>query len=260
MKTLASYILVLLAIGGAQAQSWTKTFGMNYGFTLPTGGMKSYIRNGHGLSMNMLFEAPSSRVAAGLELSYTGYGHSKSKMDYTFADGSVAPMNLVVNNSIFGVMGITRVYFVLDGPVRPYATFRAGYTFFATNLSIIDPDNGDSCEPLESAILSRDGTMAYSAGGGIRIDIAWLAKNVDRGKYFIDLSSNILQGGRVNYMNEDAPDPGTSHQRNTRAKEVEARFINTDTQVVHAHHVGYLYNSFVQMMDFRLGINVNLRP
>lgn len=260
MKTLTFIIIALATSGSVCAQSWTNTFSANYGFALPTGGMKPYVRNGHALNINVLFEAPSKRVATGLELSFTGYGHSKREMDYTFPDGTWAPMNLVITNSILSAMAMTRLYLVLDGPVRPYATFRAGYTHFGTRLNIVDPNDGDSCEPVESSLLSRDGTFAYGAGGGVRIDIAWLAKNVERGKYFIDFSSNMLQGGRVSYMNEDAPEPNMNHRSTTRAKEVEAQFINTQTQVVHAHHVGYLYNSFVQMMDFRLGVSVNLKP
>jgi len=208
--------------------------------------------------MNMLFEAPSHRVATGLELGFTGYGHSKSSQDYTFPDGTVAPMNVIVNNSVISIMAITRLYLVANGPVRPYATFRAGYTSFGTRLNIVDPDDTDSCTPVESALLSRDGTFAYSAGGGIRIDAAWIFRKTPKGMIFIELGSNITQGGRVNYMNEDAPEPGASHMASTRAKEVEGRFINTQTQVVHSHHVGYLYNSFVQMVDFRLGVTMRI--
>jgi opacity protein-like surface antigen len=259
MKTLALISVALLVFGSAAAQSWKSTFGMNYAFSLPTGGMKPYIKNGNGLTMNLLFEAPSHRIATGLEFAYTGYGHSKSEQEYVFEDGTVAPMNVFVNNSFTSIMAMTRLYLLVDGPVRPYVTFRAGYTHFATRLSIVDPDDFDHCEPVEKAILSRDGTLAYSAGGGLRIDAGLLFKKAEKGRFYFDISSNILQGGRVNYMNEDAPDPGTPHKSSpTRAKEVEARFIDTRTQVVHTHHVGYLYNSFVQMMDFRLGFSMRV--
>jgi opacity protein-like surface antigen len=259
MKTLTTLIVALLAVAGANAQSWNNTFGVNYGFTLPRGGMKPYIRNGNGVMMNFLAEAPSRRIAAGLEFNYTGYGHSKRNEDYTFPDGTSAPMNIVVNNSFMSLMATTRLYFVLDGPVRPYATVKAGYTWFITNLTINDPDDTDSCTPVESDMLQKDGTFAYSAGGGVRFDLAWIfKKKLSKGYYFLDISSNVLQGGRVNYMNEDAPDPQSSHNMSTRAKDVEAQFVNTQTQVVHSHHVGYLYNSFVSMMDFRLGFSMRI--
>ncbi|MEJ0029638.1 MAG: hypothetical protein WDO15_04400 [Bacteroidota bacterium] len=54
--------------------------------------------------------------------------------------------------------------------------------------------------------------MVYSAGGGVRIDMAWIFKKVrQKDKYYFDLSATMIQGGRVNYMNEDAPDPYGNH-------------------------------------------------
>lgn len=256
MKTLTTFILAATAIIGANAQSWKPTVGVNYGFALPTGGMKPYIRNGNGVNINFMAEAPSKRIAAGLEFGLTGYGHSKASMEYTFDDGSTAPMNLIVNNNYISLMAATRLYFVLDGPVRPYATFKAGYTWFITDLKIVDPNDADSCTPVESNMLSSDGTFAYSAGGGLNIDMAWMFKKMRRGTYYIDISSNILQGGRVDFMNEDPPAAGGSHNSTTRAKAIDAPFIDTQTQVVHNHHVGYMYNTFVQIMDFRLGMNM----
>lgn len=257
MKNLTIFILAIVAITTANAQSWRPTFGMNYGFTLPAGGMKPYIKNGHGISMNFLAEAPSQRIAAGVEFNFTGYGRSKSEQEYTFSDGSTAPMNVIVNNYFMNLMGVTRLYLVPDGPIKPYVTFKAGYTWFDTNLAIVDPDDTDSCEPVESNMLSKDGTFSYSAGGGVTVDLSWIFRNMERGVFYVDLSSNVLQGGRVNYMNEDPPQSNGTHTT-TRAKEITAEFIDTQTQVVHAHHVGYLYNSFVQMMDFRLGVQMRV--
>lgn len=256
MKTLMVFCLALITFGSAHAQ-FNRSFTMNYGFALPTGGMKQYIQYGNGAVLAYMLQAPSSRLAFGLEVGITGYGRSKTSQDYEFADGTTAPMDVIVNNTYTTVMAVTRLYLIQNGPVRPYASVRAGYTFFRTQLGIYDPDISDSCEPVESNLLSKDQTFAYSAGGGLTIDAGWLFKKAKPGRWFIDISSNILQGGRVNYMNEDPPDMNNTH-RNTRAKEVEARFINTETQVVHDHHVGYMYNSFVQMVDFRLGLKINL--
>jgi len=258
MKSLATFVLALAIVATANAQEWTPSFGANYAFTLPTGGMKENVRFGNGAALNVMFEAPSHRLAAGLELNFSGYGHSKSEQDYEFPDGTVAPMNVIVNNTFTNLMATTRLYLLVDGPVRPYATVKAGYSFFRTRLVIEDPNLEDSCKPVESDLLSHDGTFVYSAGGGVRIDAGWIFKSQPRGRWYIDVSSSMTQGGRVNYMNEDAPDPTATHNMSTRSKEVEAEFINTQTQVVHSHHVGYMYNSFVQMMDFRLGVTFNI--
>jgi len=264
MKILTALCLALLVVSAANAQTktWLPTFGVNFNYMSPTGVMQKNIRNGFGATAAMLLEAPSRRVAAGLEFNITGYGHTRTTTDYVFSDGTTAQMEMTVNNNFASVMGVTRLYFVLDGPIRPYATVKAGYTFFNTTLSIFDPDDGDSCEPLERDILSKDGTFAYSAGGGVRIDVAWLFRSVQKGNFYIDLSSSVLQGGRVEYMNERPPlqssSGGNGSMHPTRAKEVMADFINTQTQVVHPHHVGYLYNSFLQMVDFRLGMSMRM--
>ena len=259
MKTLTTLLLLSITVGVANAQSWSPNFGMNYAFTIPTGGMKQNIRYGNGFTINMMAEAPSHRLAAGLELNWTDYGHSKKREDYAFPDGNVAPMDVVVTNSITTLMATTRLYLLVNGPVRPYATLKAGYSFFRTDLRIMDPDDQDSCKPVESDKLSKDGTMVYSAGGGLRVDAAWLFRKAPKARYYIDLGATMTQGGRVSYMNENPPDPATSHaaMSSTRVKEVDGQFINTQTQVVHSHHVGYLYNSFVQMMDVRLGLTLN---
>ena len=41
---------------------------------------------------------------------------------------------------------------------------------------------------------------------------------------------------------------------NAPDQDVMARFINTQTQVIHEHHVGYVYRSVMNMMDYRIGI------
>jgi hypothetical protein len=260
MRNLTALCFALIVVGAAHAQTraWVPTFGLNFNYMSPTGSMRENIRNGFGGTASIIVEAPSRRVAAGLEFNITGYGHTGSTIDYSFPDGTTAQMQMNVNNNFSSVMGVTRLYLVLDGPVRPYATVKAGYTFFNTRLSIYDPDDGDSCAPLESDLLSKDGTFAYSAGGGVRMDVAWLFRKVQKGTFYIDLSSSILQGGRVEYMNENPPQKYTSSMHVGRAKEVTANFINTQTQVVHPHHVGYLYDSFLQMVDFRLGMSIRM--
>jgi hypothetical protein len=137
--------------------------------------------------------------------------------------------------------------------LRPYAEFKAGYSLFTTNLLILDPDDTDSCEPVDTEVLKKEGTMAYSAGGGLRVDLSVMSKNGRPGRSYIDFSVNATQGGRVDYMNTDAPAQSQQHS-SQRGNDVEAEFINTQTQVVHKHHVGSVYSSFVQATDFRLGL------
>ncbi len=266
MKTLTAIALALLVCTCSFAQDWERqTFGRfqwipqisaGYNLGIPNGGMRSNIAAVHGVGVSLLFEQPSHRLAAGIDLNIGGYTPSRTLQEYTFSDGTMALMKVNVSNRITSLMANARLYIVANGPVRPYATVRGGYSFIRTRLNILDPDDQDSCEPVETDLLNRDGTFSYSAGGGVRIDAAWLFKNMDRGKLYVDLSSTMLQGGRVQYMTNNPPAQTTNanHSSSMRTRDVEALFIDTTTQIVHPHHVGYLNTSFLQLMDFRLSL------
>ncbi|MEJ0029640.1 MAG: hypothetical protein WDO15_04410 [Bacteroidota bacterium] len=86
MKSLATTLLLLIAFAAANAQSWTPSLSTNYAFTVPSRGMKQYIKYGNGLSLNLLAEAPSHRISAGLEFNWTATAtakHSKTILSPT---------------------------------------------------------------------------------------------------------------------------------------------------------------------------------
>jgi hypothetical protein len=57
-------------------------------------------------------------------------------------------------------------------------------------------------------------------------------------------------------MNADA-DP--HHQKGAPdVGHVTAEFINTQTMIVHEHHVGHLYQSPVQMTELRVGFSMSI--
>ncbi len=257
MKKLPLLVLVLWSVA-SQAQN-NSFLSAGYIFALPSGGMKQTIQYGNGAHLSAYFGKADQRVFPGFEFGVVGYGQAKSMQTYTFPDGTTAPMKVVVDNTYTNIMGTIRINLLMRGPVIPYATIKGGYTHFATNLGIFDPDETDSCHPVESDVLSRDGTLAYAAGGGVRVDLGWMFSRIEKNRFFLDLSSQVLQGGRVKYMSEDPPSATTQHNGAGRAQDVVADFINTDTQVVHPHHVGYLYNNFVQMVDFRFTLSARIQ-
>jgi hypothetical protein len=118
-------------------------------------------------------------------------------------------------------------------------------------LNIYDPNDLDSCEPVETDILQKDGTFIFSFGGGLKYDLVNVFKKLRKEFLYVNLSAFYTQGGAINYMNTDGP-TAQHHSNSNRMSEFEAAFINTQTQIIHKHHVGYLYTSSVQMMDFRL--------
>jgi hypothetical protein len=66
---------------------------------------------------------------------------------------------------------------------------------------------------------------------------------------FLDLNAHLTQGGQVDYMSVDK-----KHNSSTAVSDVKAKFINTQTQVIHEHHVGNVYSSLAEMTEYRFGI------
>ena len=248
MKPLVTATLLMIALS-ASSQSF-REIGMGYTYMSPMGSMQKNVRHGHGFTMDYYVIPNAGRFGIGAEFNYTIYGYSKTRQLYTFDDGTQADMDITVNNSISTIMLAAR-YYLRDAAIfRPYITVKGGYSWFITNLNIYDPSDWDNCEPIDEDILLKDGTFLASGGAGFQYDLSGLFKKMRSDFLLMNLSVNLTLGGRVNYMNADAP----SHAHHPPTNDVTARFINTQTQVVHEHHVGYVYTSYVEMVDMRAGI------
>lgn len=247
-------VMTLLAIG-ATAQRWSPEMGVNYIYTAPMGSMKNNIRQGNGIVMDFGMITPSKRFAIGAELQYTIYGYDESKQQYDLDDGTTALMEVTVNNSFINIMAYGRYYLLTEGNFQPYLAVKGGYSHYSTDLNIYDPDEWDNCAPVDSDILQQDGTMIGALSAGFKLDFSSLFKRSSPGRFYLDFATTIMQGGTVKYMSTDAP---TQHTHSPDADAVEAEFINTQTQVVHSHHVGTLYTSPVQLLDFRLGVSFRI--
>jgi hypothetical protein len=235
----------------ANSQVKNSEFGMGYTFSSPQGTMKENIQYANGLHMDFYFNPGEKRYALGMELAVNMYGHDKTRQTYTLDDGSTAPMDIVVNNNFFNVMVGGR-YYLRQGNWQPFVTGKLGYSFYSTDLNIYDPDDKDHCEPVENDVLKKDGSLIFSAGAGLRCD---LLPKKNPGVLFLNVSANYTAGGKVNYMNVDGP----THSHTAHTSDVYAKFINTQTQIVHEHHVGNVYSSLIELMDFRLGFSVRLQ-
>jgi hypothetical protein len=132
--------------------------------------------------------------------------------------------------------------------VIPYIHLKGGVSRYFTTLRIDDPQDIDDCHPLESDILQGDVAFTGSAGFGARLDMGTMFKQMDKGRFFIDFSTNYTFGSKVDYMSVHKPT-----ENRIPVADVVGKFINTHHQVVHEHHVGYVYRSAIEMLDFRLG-------
>lgn len=214
----------------------------------PTGMMAKNMNNAFGLTLgaSRQFKSPFS---AGLELNFGNYGHETSRQEYTFSDGSVTETDVNVGNNIFNLFVTGKHFLRTDKNLNPYLSGKLGWSWFTTNLTIEDPSDAFSCHPIESDIIARDNTYSFSGGVGLRVDFNALFPKTGMQRLFFDFSVHALHGGIVKYMNVEM-DPAQS----TPDEDVMARFINTQTQVVHEHHVGYVYSSVLSMVEYRIGV------
>jgi hypothetical protein len=259
MKKTLLFLLAIVSVSPVFAQFPLPELGVGYTYSAPTRGMKNTIQQANGVNVFAGVSNRSNRLTYGVELNYGIYGRDQSEQEYQMSDGTLAPMNIIVSNSFTNLMAVTRLNLVPNGTVQPYALIKGGYSWYNTRLNIYDLDDQDSCEPVETALLQKDGTMIYSLGGGLQINLSNVFKRAPKNFLFLDLQSSITSGGRVNYMNTDAPSGTHQHHHgtsSTRSTDLTAPFLNTQTQIVHAHHVGSLYTSFVNMIDFRLGFTI----
>lgn len=248
--------MLTLVCYSVQAQKWHNEWGLYYAYSNPSGAMGNIIQQGHGGNVYYGWVNPGGRVAVGLDLSLSLYGHDKSRQEYQMDDGTFAPMDVIVTNTFLNIMVYARWYLTNEGMLRPYLVGKLGYTRFNTDLNIYDPDEWDHCKPLDHDVLYNDGTFAAAAGAGVKIDLASVFRKLQTAKFYFDANINFVQGGDVRYMNADA-NPG-HHKPAPDVGHVTAEFINTQTQIVHEHHVGHLYQSAVQMTEIRVGFSMHL--
>ena len=243
--TICACIFISGALG---AQNLSGEFGFAYNYMAPLGGMSDYIKQGNGIVLDYYLSREGSRFVYGTELSYTIYGHDKSSQLYTFSDGTTANMDIVVDNTITNLLFGARYFLREPAAFRPFITAKAGYAWYRTNLNIYDPDDFDNCEPVDRDVLLKDGTLVISAGAGFQYDLSGMFKKLETNRFIFTLNANLVLGGQVNFMNTDAP---THHAPSKN--DVYANFINTQTQVVHKHHVGYVYTSNAELVEIRAG-------
>jgi hypothetical protein len=246
MKTIKLLSILLLVAPCLSAQTYQ--LGADANVSQPTGMMSQTMDNALGLTLSgsKVFDAPFS---AGLELNFGNYGYQTSRQEYTFDDGSVTETDVNVSNNIFS-MYLTGKHFLRNNKnVNPYLSAKAGWSWFTTNLTIEDPQDQYSCHPLQSEILARDNTYTFSGGLGLLLDFNAFFKNSSKGRFYFDLNIHGTYGGIVKYMNVD-----TDGHQQAPDQDVTARFINTQTQVIHEHHVGYLYSNVLKMIEYRVGL------
>jgi hypothetical protein len=248
MKIFRVLVLLLFTAINTYAQNWE--MGSDFYLSQPVGGMTKTMNNAFGITLDVAhrFKTPFS---LGAEIGIASYGSQTTRQNYQFDDGSITETNVNVSNGLYNFQ-VTGKYFLRNAKnISPYVSGKMGWALFSTTLVIEDPEDEYSCHPIESDMLSRDNTYMASLGAGVRIDFNSLFTKMENGRFYFDLSVHSTQGGTVRYMNAEH-DPSQPLPE----EDVTAKFINTQTQVIHQHHVGHVYTSVLNMVEYRFGVMV----
>lgn len=245
-------LIALLMCAAAFAQRFLERSesSFQYSFTAPQGSMHRNIERGHGIAISFLKSIRKTPLFIGLEINASQYGSSRTRQTYTFDDGTAADMDIIVGNDFTNAMFSARYYPLSTANVQPYFSGKFGYSLFSTSLSIYDPNDRDHCAPVENDLLQHDGTFVSSLGAGVLTDLSSVFRTLNKNMLLFEIGVNYTRGGRVQYMNANKPD-GPMH---TQPSDVTADFINTQTKIIHAHHVGYLFSSTLEMIEIRAGL------
>lgn len=247
MKKTAYILLIILlsnTVGFAQFE-----VKMSYNYARPLGEMAINIQRSHGINFEGLYRFKKMPLLVGLEFGFAGYGHQKERQTYTFTDGSQTETDVHVYNNILNFNLTTQFELLSKSPIKPYVQAKIGMSRFYTDLIIDDPEDIDDCHPLEQDILLSNVGLVGGAGLGIKWDLASVFGKMNKNRFYLDVNANYLTGSKVKYMSVNAPTPEMMP-----VDDVNAEFLNRQNQVVHRHHVGYVYESKIELIEYRFGM------
>ncbi len=243
-------------------------FAMNYGyaFNASQNYMRSSLSNAHGFAMEYYGNVKKTNYQIGLAYHVGVYGYHTEPIDFAASDGSIVKTDLNISNA-FNFVSIYHKYsfnkFATSGRLVPFIDAKTGWSFFRTKLYIADPDDVSNCEPLEQDILQKDNTWNLYAGAGFDYKLNGLfnpANNDCPMKSYFFVSFGFHYGGKVSYMNVDRDDHTMAMQSqpssNPNKTDFYTSWVNTQTQIVHEHHTGYLFTSPIRMMEIKAGFSL----
>lgn len=230
--------------------------GLGYLNSTPQGPMSRNIdRMAHGFSLEGAYRIPHTKFSFGLQFAESSYGFEQRRDTYLFDNGYEGDVNIEVQNFFSNNSAYVKYDLVREGFAQPYLQIGGGLSRISTELSIIDPREtftSDCPKPLETATLVRDVTSYLLLGGGLRFDLSYPIKSLERRKMLFDLRVNYLNGGEVRYMSTKEPQPNT---RTTQGENVSFDFASaSQPDIIHEYHAGTSYQT---RMEF-LSVNASL--
>jgi hypothetical protein len=256
------YLILFSAI--AISANSQVTFNAAYSTGIPLKEMGENINLLHSLSMGGTYTIPRTegRVQAGVDLGWGMYANTVKEQTFTFSNGSTTITDVNYSSNVLQVALTAKVFAFKNSPVNLFASGKAGYASFYSNIFIEDPHDPGGCKALVQKNLIKDGTIMAGYGGGLQLDLSLFCNKYENGTHFIELSVSNNSGGKVDYINTkklyDANDPATTTGAN--GKPLNVKFINATTQQIHEHQVAEVYSTPMRMLEFKISTSIKLDP
>lgn len=248
------YIYLLIFSVTSFAASAQYQFSAGYSMGVPQKQLSDNINYLHSISISPSATIPGTdgRLQAGIDLTWGTYANTTKEQTFTFTNGSTTRTDVNYSSNVLQA-GVTGKFFAFkNSPVNIYASGKAGYASFYSNIFIEDPHDPGGCKALDQKNLIKDGTFLTGYGAGLQLDWSIFSGRLP-GLHFIDFSISNNHGGKVDYINTkklyDANDPATT---GGGVKPLNVKFINATTNQIHEHQVAEVYNSPVKMLEFKV--------
>jgi hypothetical protein len=247
------YLFIFSAISFASKAQFQ--FSAGYSMGVPQKELADNINLLHSISLSPSATIPGTggRLQAGVDLTWGTYANTTKEQTFTFTNGSTTRTDVNYSSNVLQVGVNAKLFAFKNSPVNLYASGKAGYASFYSNIFIEDPHDPGGCKALDQKNLIKDGTFMAGYGAGLQIDMSVFSPRALKGFHFIDLSVSRNSGGEVDYINTkklyDANDPATT---TGGSKPLNVKFINATTQQIHEHQVAEVYNSPMRFLEFKL--------
>ncbi|TAF34636.1 MAG: hypothetical protein EAZ57_02645 [Cytophagales bacterium] len=262
MKKISFFLVLFLGctlIAQAQFRG-----GIGYQNSRPLGSMAMNINNIHQFKLEGLGKVWHTRLWLGGEIGLGGYASRREPIMFE-QNGTITNTYINVSNNVtnFGLMAQLDLLKRFN-VAMPYLHAAVNTNIYATKLVIEDPEDEDGCEPLDSEVLRRDYAASASLGVGVRLALfnqdSRFCDYITMGRTMLDLRAFYTLGTRVSYMNANEMNNHNHSQHEPRAntESIDIQFRNRQTNDIHAHRVGTVFNDPLSHLGIQATISVSL--
>ena len=205
-------------------------------------------------SYSPFFHAP---VSLELKANIGGYGSRTISQTYQFDDGSQTITDVTYSSGMNKLLVGSKIMICGDyRAVRGYITPQIGTARFRSRIAIADPADSDACHPLDTDIRQKDRGWIYGGEIGAEIILSRLLPNrVSDEGHTLFFSASYLRGFdhfeyvNVKYMTDEVHTTMVTHT----TADLNAEFINLNTNNIHEHKVAEVYHTPFEMIGLQFG-------